>query len=300
MEIRKTPQNIKKIISIVVIFILVSALLTIIYLLTRQVDDLTIIKDFAKIQAATDNFYRDYKRLPTDLNELKLSTAQSYEYKITGVGIYKLCSNFKAAAPEDIASQAGISVVYKQGYDCVVFNAIATNAQGLNVIKNENELLPLKASFITPELEGTSQGKFTYKLDATRSLFFKDNTSGNYLANLFVSVLGAEQCSTAATANKEQCCYKWTSISAKSTSAIDITHNKLGSSEYINPFAQGSENSFGELPVSFCLSGTKQISGGISLVIPAASYKDKSVDFDLNFNEATTQAVPLNIKITVE
>jgi hypothetical protein len=289
----------KKVISVITIILFIVIVLLSFLFLNNKPTDITIIKDFAKIQIATDNYYRINKKLPVNLGILNITTAKIYEYKIAGDGIYKLCTEFSSDVSEDVNNMAGISVLYKKGYDCVVFNAKTnSNIQGINVPKIDYALEFLNSTFTILPAAGITQDKLQYIIDNTQSVFYKNNTTGDYLVNLFITIFGGEQCANQKVANNEQCCYRWNKISAISNNGIKITHNKLGANNYIVPFMINEKNNFGDLPVSFCLSGTKQISGGLSLIIPAKAFQGGVAEFSLKIEEL--EKTPATFKIVIK
>jgi hypothetical protein len=152
--------------------------------------------------------------------------------------------------------------------------------------------------------EGVSAGSINIKFDATKSYFYRNDTDGNYFINLYTTIGTDKDCKTMLNPEKG-CCYSLRDISLTSPTAASgsaeplAVFNRLGSAEYINPFPQGSENTFGDLPVNFCFQGNKEFSGGISFSIPKGYINLQStskLEFKHTNNGETSGALNLSIK----
>jgi hypothetical protein len=262
----------KKVIIAFVILVIISIFAWLIFdkdiFHIKPLTDLQKIENFSTIRTKVVEYYQKSQKLPSTLDELTNLPAK-YEYKIQSETNFKLCTTFDEDVTQEIITKASIRVDYKKGSNCITFNIADSilGTQNSKIIKSEVKLVKLPNTIAINPIEGVSAGSINIKFDSAKSLLFRNDTDGNYLLNLYTTISTEKECEV--TLNPEKgCCYSLNEISLGSEIGIFAQYNKLGSSNYIIPFPQGAQDTFGDLPINFCFQDSKGFSGGINFSIP--------------------------------
>jgi hypothetical protein len=146
-------------------------------------------------------------------------------------------------------------------------------------------------------VDGVTAGSINIKFDPAKSLYYKNDTDGNYLINLYATVSTDKVCAQSIKPEKG-CCYSLNEVSLVSLAGTTGQYNRLGTPEYINPYPANSEVQFGDLPTNLCFSGTKEYSGGISFVLGKEMINTKTSN-KLMFKHINNGATSGLLEITI-
>lgn len=98
----------------------------------RNAFDNTRVNDLQQIKYATDDYFREYGKLPVSLDELKTARAyikivdsksgQPYEYAVKGKDKFELCADFetsnKVVSPDDVYKAEYMDFLHEAGHVC--------------------------------------------------------------------------------------------------------------------------------------------------------------------------------------
>jgi hypothetical protein len=287
----------KIILASILLVIFVIGLWALIYTF-RPISDLEKIQNFSAIQTKIAEFYKNNKKLPTTLGELSGLPAK-YEYKIQSDTNFELCATFDDDVTQEINDKAPIKVKFEKGDDCVVFNvadAAQTDPEG-TVTQRDVALVAATNKISVSPVDGVSAGSINIKFDPAQTLYYKNDTDGNYFINFLATVSTDKNC-TESIKPEKGCCYSLNEVSLTSLAGTSGGYNRLGTPEYINPYPANAENQYGDLPTNLCFSGIKEYTGRISFTLSKEMINTKTSN-KLMFKHINNGATSGLLEVTI-